>query len=49
MNTVLSEDYKENDPIRLIAEALRDLLAHHSEETKFLIGRISELELIAKD
>lgn len=49
MQTILREEYQPDDPIRLVAEELRDLLRHHSEETTFLIGRIRELELLAKD
>ncbi len=47
--TVLGEEYSENDPIRMIAEEFKRLYDHHEEETKFLIERIGELELLATD
>jgi hypothetical protein len=44
MQTVLVSPYTKDDPIRMLAEELRDLLLHHSEETQFLLGHIKTLE-----
>lgn len=49
IKTILSEPYGPSDPIRTLAEEFNKLLAHHEEETKFLIQHIEVLELVAKD
>lgn len=49
VNTVLASEYGPDDPIRIITEGYLALERHHEEETKFLIQRIGELELLATD
>lgn len=48
---ILAEQYGPDDPVMIkrLAEEFNKLLAHHEEETKFLIQHIEVLELVAKD
>lgn len=49
--TVLSEqsEYKDTDPVFRIAREYDRLSKHHEEETKWMVERIRQLELLCKD